>query len=208
MDFEYPIEDIIKPYFETFKGQEGYFVDDTRTWNFFRANTENTKVQDILLKIREVRDDELTELEGEDAMAQHILNLKIDDALESSDKQVVMDIAQITYRGEPRNFYAFASRFCCYHYPAVYPIYNPTIDQVLRVYYKRTRATVLPENLLTDYPSFSNLMEEYKDNFHLPLRHYWELDKFIWAYGQLIIDEFREKNRLTDKDDYLAAIKL
>ena len=208
MEFEYPIETIIKPHFEKFVGQSGYFIENTRTYNYFKANAANDDLQTILLKVGDVREPELAQARAEDAMAEHILSLNIDDQLAAADTQVVMDIANLDFRGERRYFYAFASRYCCYHFPKDYPIYDPTIEQLLKLFFKRNQDRKLSKDEILNYSSFKELMVVYKDNFHLPLETFWGLDKFIWTHGKQIIEEFREKNKLEGFEEYLAALDL
>ena len=208
MHYSNPISEIIEEYFDIFRGQGGYFVEDNRALNYFQINPMNHDLQDVLLKVREIRDVELISNEAEDAMVEHIVNLNIDGDLELTDNKLVMDIARMDFRGETRFFYSFATRYCCYHHPELYPIYDFLIEQFLKLYYKRTNGVVIEDHQLFHYTSFRHLMREYLDAFHLPLNSYWELDKFIWAYGKHIIEEFIEKNGLEQEElPLLTALK-
>ena len=203
------IENIIKDYFNRFRGQEGYFVEDNRALHYFQINPTNTNLQDVLLKVREIRDTELIKQEAEDAMVDHIVSLNIDGDLQSMDQQIVMKIANLNFRGQPRFYYAFATRYCCYHHPEVYPIYDLLIEQFLRLYYKRTNDTAIEDHQLLEYTSFKRLMEEYLKAFQLPLTSYWELDKFIWTYGEQILKELMQSNYLEQEEiDLIKSLKI
>ena len=75
MEFKHPIEEVLNPFIEKFIGQEGYFVEDDKALKFFHAHPLNTDPQDVLLKVGEIRDPELTAAEAQDGMTQHILSL-------------------------------------------------------------------------------------------------------------------------------------
>ena len=203
------IESIIKDYFDKFRGQEGYFVEDNRALHYFQINPTNTELQDVLLKVREIRDEDLIGQEAEDAMVAHIVSLNIDANLQSKDHQIVMDIASLEFRGQPRFYYAFATRYCCYHHPEIYPIYDLLIEQFLRLHYKRINGTAIEDQQLLEYTAFKILMEEYLNASHLPLSNYWELDKFIWTYGQQIIKELIQNNHLEQEEiDLINTLKI
>ena len=184
MSSQNPIEGIVQDYFNKFKGQEGYFVEDNRALHYFQLNHTNTDQQDVLIKVRQIRDNELITQEAEDAMVEHIVALDVDDNLQSIDNQVVMDIARMNFKGQPRFYYSFATRYCCYHHPEDYPIYDLLIEQFLRLYYRRNHGSAIEDHQLLEYDSFKTLMGDYFNAFKLPLSSYWELDKFIWTYGK------------------------
>lgn len=202
MEIDHPLEEIIHPYFDKFKGLDGYFVEDDSALSFFRAHSANTEAQDILLKIGEVGDKDLIKDEAQGEMAAHILSLQIDSLLEQANAQLVNDIASVNFRGQEKNYYAFASRYCNYHDQDSYPIYDQLMVAILKLYFKRIRESTLDPQELMDYPSFKKLMREFVLSFHIPVFNYRELDKFIWVYGQEVIVEFLKENNLSDDPNH------
>lgn len=198
MEIDHPLEEIIHPYFDKFKGLEGYFVEDDSALRFFRTHSANIEAQDILLKIGEVRDKDLIKDEAQDVMVAHILSLQIDPLLEQANAQLVNDIASVNFNGQEKNYYAFASRYCNYHDQDSYPIYDQLMVTVLELYFKRIKKSTFDEQELLNYLSFKKLMREFVLSFHIPVFNYRELDKFIWVYGREVIVEFRKKNNLSD----------
>ena len=87
-------------------------MEDNRALHYFQLNHTNTDQQDVLIKLRQIRDNELITQEAEDAMVEHIVALDVDDNLQSIDNQVVMDIARMNFKGQPRFYYSFATRYC------------------------------------------------------------------------------------------------
>ena len=69
-------------------------------------------------------------------MVRHILNLKIDSRLESGDLALVDDIAAINGSPDPALLH-FASAYCNFHKPEVFPIYSTQFLDFYREYIKQ-----------------------------------------------------------------------
>ncbi len=196
MNFKYPLPQVIKPHFEKFKNIEGYFLEDDRELKFFATHPNNTDITDILLKIEEVRDHDLLALEAQDAMAQHIASLDIDPKLRDGSMEVINSIASLDFRGEKRNFYAFATRYCNYHRPDYYPIYDPVLEKLFTWYYQQVEGKPFDPQQLLDYPKFKELMQGFIDDLEVTPFSFRELDKFLWVYGRKVLNDFTRLNGL------------
>ena len=200
MNFKHPIEEVIAPHYEKFKSIEGYFFADDSALNFFRTRPANTDSNDVLLKIDEIRDHDLIQLEAQDIMVEHILSLKIDPKLADGDTAIVNRIALLkNYRGKDRNLYAFATRYCNYHRPDYYPIYDRLLEKMLSWFYLRIEGKKFDHSQLFDYTTFKGFMDHFVSNFSLPPLNYFELDKFLWTYGRKVIEDFERLNELHPK---------
>lgn len=64
-------------------------------------------------------------------MTAHICNIKhIDTRLKEGDKSLVKDIASLNINGKEHDFYSFASKYCAFHNPENYPIYDNIVASV------------------------------------------------------------------------------
>ena len=65
-------------------------------------------------------------------MTAHIYGMKkIDIRLKSGDKSLVKEIATLTIDGKSYDFYSFATKYCAYHNPDAFPIYDNIVANVL-----------------------------------------------------------------------------
>lgn len=65
-------------------------------------------------------------------MTAHIYGMKkIDSRLKSGDKSLVKEIATLTIDGKSYDFYSFATKYCAYHNPDAFPIYDNIVANVL-----------------------------------------------------------------------------
>ena len=198
MEFDHPMNEVIRPYIQKYQRIAGYFTEDSKSHYFFQSHPKNGDSQDVLLKIGEVRDRELIRAEAHELMVSHIVSLDIDNRLIASDARLVNEIAGLTINGQTRTFYSFASRYCNSHNPASYPIYDKILSSILILYFKRIKNIKLNRKELLDYPQFKSIMEEFKGNYYSQFNNYRELDKFLWVYGREILVDFRKKNNLSD----------
>ncbi len=176
------LEEKIKSYVSKLKGQEGYFIDDIKTIDYFALNPSNTKLEDIKLKIGMVSDRDLDQAGASESMAKHILDLKIDPRLKANDLDVVEDIAGVEVNGKKMNLLRFASLYCNFHNPDVYPIYSDQHLDMYRNYIAEHKLSVKPEDLV-HYKVFKSVLDDVMNRFKV--RHqlnYQQVRKLGWLY--------------------------
>ncbi|PYS58486.1 MAG: hypothetical protein DMF74_23690 [Acidobacteria bacterium] len=111
--------------------------------------------------------------------------MDIDAQVRQGDPQVVDQIAKLTISGKERRNYSFATKYCSFHNPSSYPIYDSIVDKVLKAYQRQDRFSSLPLGDLKDYRRFKEVLEEFV-NFYKGLgRPRWkDLDYFLHDYGR------------------------
>ncbi len=184
----------LKKYLDIFAGQEMCFINDTRNLELFERNPLNVNVDDIRTKISALKDDaELKLLSGLDDIANHILNLKIDDRLKRGDLSLVEDIANITVNGKSYHFLHFASAYCNLHRPDVYPIYSDQHLDLYREYIKVNNLPLDPAKLNT-YSVFSAALDDLLTRQGVKGKmNYLHIRKFGWLYADHVLKEGQEK---------------
>ncbi|MBL7857575.1 MAG: hypothetical protein JNM57_07790 [Cyclobacteriaceae bacterium] len=184
-------EEVLKKYLNIFAGQEMYFVNDTRNLELFKKNPGNTNAEDVRTKISAINDTELMRLSIMEEMIQHILKLSIDDRLQRGDLTLVDDIANITLKGEKLYLVHFASVYCNFHKPDLFPIYSEQHLDFYRLYIKENNLPLDPEKMNT-YATFSQALQLLVERLGLSGKmNYLQLRKFGWLYAETILKEGR-----------------
>lgn len=183
-------QDILKKYLDIFAGQEMYFVNDTRNLALFQKNPQNTNADEIRTKISAICDDPgLQQLGNTDELVSHILNLKIDDRLTRGDLTVVEDIAHATIQGKQTFLLHFASVYCNYHRPEVFPIYSDQYLDFYKRYIVEHKLLLEPERLNT-YEVFTKALNDLVARLGLKGKmNYLQLRKFAWLYAEKVLAE-------------------
>src|SRR5699024_6064357 len=90
---------------------------------------QNSLVQDVLLKVSVINSLYSTNIYAVHEISYHIQKLNIDCRLISGDLSLVEDIA--TGHGKGRRFFSFATKYCNWHRPDIYPIYDSFVEKTL-----------------------------------------------------------------------------
>lgn len=136
-------------YLKKFKGKDDYphyaHVLETA---FTITYPKNERVEDILPKVAlldELYSTNVKKCHRLIVMANHIKKLKIDKRLKKSgefspDYRLVHDIARLgkELSDGRKGDYSFASKYCSFHKPNIYPIYDSYISVTLK-YFRKTR---------------------------------------------------------------------
>jgi hypothetical protein len=129
-----PSKDEVEKYLVKWRQLEKYFNQELALNKlFFDLCPKNDNIEDILLKCSTLNDFYSTNIFDINAVANHILSLKIDERLEMEDLSLVEDIAKVNVGDPPKehNFYSFATKYCSHHKPSLYSIYDFFVEKVL-----------------------------------------------------------------------------
>lgn len=180
----------LKKYVDIFLGQEMYFLNDTRNLELFEKHPTNSNPEDVRMKVSSISDDPgLQHLPNPDDVINHIVKLNIDARLKKGDLSVVEEIAHVTVMGKPQYLLHFASVYCNYHRPGVFPIYS---DQHLDFYKRYIREHNLPldPEKLNTYETFTKALNDFVDRLGLTGKmNYLQLRKFGWLYADTVATE-------------------
>ncbi len=188
------IEDM-KSQFNVLKVEEQYFIKDQKNITYFALNPLNTDRQEILTKISAVNSKELNDIAGAQYMADQILKLNIDQRLQQNDLTVVEDIANITINGKKHRLMNFASVYCNYHKPEVYPIYSDQHTDFMVEYIKELKLNI-DTNKLDDYLVRKEVIDDIISRFFADSHvNYFQARKFGWLYLDKFIEQARAKRR-------------
>lgn len=88
---------------------------------------ENNEVTHVLLKVATLNQLYGTNIFAVQMVASHIVDLRIDTYLRSGSLQVVDLIAKVKIGDKVRNNFSFATKYCSWHNPNTYPIYDDNV---------------------------------------------------------------------------------
>ncbi|HEX6893574.1 MAG TPA: hypothetical protein VF141_22840 [Chryseolinea sp.] len=182
-------ESALKKYLDIFESQEMYFVNDLKNLELFKKTHENKNAEDIRTKVSAVNDTEISNLGILENVVSHILSLNIDERLKKNDLAVVEEIATITVGAKTHHLLHFASVYCNFHLPEVYPIYS---EQYLDFYRRYIAEYKLPLDVqkINTYDVFTKALNDLVQRLGLKGKmNYLHLRKFAWLYADHVVKE-------------------
>ncbi len=155
---------------------------------------KNNDFEEVLLKVSVINSLYSTNIYDIRAMAKHIKKQDIDTGLGKGEIEVVNKIARGHKIGAKSDdddgiyLYSFATKYCSWHNPQKYPIYDRYVDEVLRKSYRNQNENVRFKNKdLKKYEKFKKILKNFRNYFKLGEEEELsvkDLDKFLWLYGK------------------------
>ena len=184
----HPSVEIVQHYIEKFNNDQELTVVEDVLSELFRKYPNNQSLRDILIKATTLNSLYNTNIYAIVTKAKHILNKNIDAKLQDGSPGLVDEIAHIEIGGKIRNNYSFTSKYCHWHQPEMYPIYDSYVDNLLWRYRKQDKFTIFTQAELRQYPRYKQIIEIFKRHYGLSQFNAKELDKFLWGYGKELIE--------------------
>jgi len=129
-------------------------------------------------------------------VAHHIVEIgeEIDSGLEAGSPDIVLKISKLK-KGEKAFYnYSFATKYCSFHRPESYPIYDAHVDEYLRQLRNRDKHAQggfrqFKNQELWDYPIFRGLVNEFREHYRLQEFTYKQIDAFLYLEGGKLIQQ-------------------
>lgn len=179
-----PTTSVIESYVRQFDTTAGYAIADNAVSRLFQTFRQNQRLEEVLLKVAVLNSLYNTSIYALQAVAEHILELQIDTKLASGSLALIDEIAKVKIGNKVRRNYSFATKYCGWHLPEIYPIYDSYVDNLLWEYQKVDNFAAFKRNQLLDYPNYKKLVEQFRSYYGLTQFRFKELDKFLWLYGK------------------------
>jgi hypothetical protein len=184
MELNRPTKEFIEEYRRQFEHKNS--AEEAAIKELCKLFPGNKNYKGVLLKSIVINTLYATQIRAIKSVAKHIFELDIDARLRQGDPQVVDEIAKLTINGKERRNYAFATKYCSFHNPPSYPIYDSFVDRILKAYQKQDKFLSRPLGDLKDYRRFKEVLREFVDFYGLRKSGARELDYFLWGYGKEI----------------------
>ena len=152
---------------------------------FTQMHPYNVSIEDIILKAAALNTVYNTRIYSVFPVAQHILNLAIDDRLRKGDTTLVNEIMRVVYEnGRIIEHYSFATKYCSFHNPDAFPIYDSYVGKVLVYYRDKLHFSNFRDCDLKDYSIFKRVIGDFRHCFGLEKYSVKQLDQFLWQFGK------------------------
>jgi hypothetical protein len=147
----------------------------------------NTDIRHVLLKVlvlNKLYGTMIPDIEVE-TVAKHIVGLGIDPLLAQGSLQAV---TLITDCPNVRQYLSFASKFCSWHNPTAYPIYDGNVRECLSSYQKQDSfAQFRNKEDLYYYQKLFDAVLAFSSHYGLNSLTFKQLDKFMYRVGGQIL---------------------
>lgn len=161
----------------------------------------NNNLEEVLIKCAVINNFSSTNVFDLYKMADHIVRKHIDEKLKIEDYSLVDDIAKVEISGKNRNFYSFASKYCHYHNPKKFAIYDSYVAKVLCVFLDKK------ENELRDYNTFIKALNDFSKCYNFENYGYDDLDKYLWCLGRWYLNPYEPTPKYYHREDELPFPK-
>ena len=170
---------------------------------------KNVRFTTVLFKAKELNELYKTRISDShiELMAKHIVELDIDQRLANQDLTLVNDIAD---NEKTKRNYSFAAKYCSFHFPDDYPIYDSLVAEVLCHFYQEDRyssylandkrmhriakachfyqedrySSYFSKDDLKDYPTFHAVLMDFMKFYGLEECSLKEIDHYLWQVGK------------------------
>jgi len=176
-EVEIPTVELVKKY-------NSRTVEEEVLSELFGKYPENHSLRDVLIKSTALDSLYSTNIYAIVGVARRIVEANIDDELRKGATEVVEKIARVEVGGKIRTNYSFASKYCHWHQPEMYPIYDSYVDQLLWAYHVQHKFETFKQADLRYYPRYKEIIESFRKSYNLTQFGFKDLDKFLWGYGR------------------------
>ena len=185
-DFKLPCEEIDE-YLEKWESDDNgrYVRQDEILKKYFQVlYPKNNNLEEILLKIYLLNDYYTAFYKNEKikrntfSVANYVLSIEdIDEMLDNGDIKCVDDITEKT------NLYVFATKYCSFHRPDMYPIFDSKVEKVFKRY-RGINGFDFNDVDLRKYRSYVTVYNDFKEKFELNGYDYKQIDQYLWLLGR------------------------
>ncbi|HEC35173.1 MAG TPA: hypothetical protein ENI39_01405 [Anaerolineae bacterium] len=183
MKLPQPSVEVVSEYSQWFE-REGYGATERAVTELFQTFPHNVRLEAVLVKVAALNDLYNTNIYAVYDMARHIWELDMDSRLEQGSLDLVEEIAIIVVGGKRRRNYSFATKYCSFHVPEVYPVYDGYVEEALWAYKKRDRfARFKRKDLWESYPQYVTVVKRFREYYGLGGFGLREIDRFLWLTG-------------------------
>ena len=179
-----PNSDLVKRQLHAFRCDARYRDADQAVEVVFRQWPGNRNIHEVLAKTTLLNRLYSTNILAVHDVAEHIVEQNIDEQLSCGDMEVVRKIADVNIGGKLRHFRSFASKYCHWHQPDRYQIYDSYVGKILWRYQGDFDFARFQQNDLKDYRRFVVVVDSLVNHFDLHEFSRKEIDIFLWMEGR------------------------
>ena len=162
---------------------------DVALRTLFTTMPGNTDVGEVAVKLAALNGLYSTNILALFNVAAHIAGLGIDLRLAKgeADPDLIEEIATVEFRGKTRRNYSFATKYCSFHRPDLYPIYDSLVAQVLNTLLQQGESfdSFVPgERWRTNYAIWHRSVTKLRIHYGLEAYSIRDIDKYLWLVAK------------------------
>ena len=180
IEANFPCAQSIEKYEKVRASLQNYVDQEIALEKLFTQYPKNENIEDILLKCAALNTFYSTQIYDIYSIAKHIHSLKIDEKIDSADKDIVNVMANVN----GRNNYSFATKYCSHHYPKHYPIYDSFVDKMLKYFRSRDGFHQFDNKDLKDFNRFDEIINAFRKFYDLEDFSLLQIDNYLWLLGK------------------------
>lgn len=184
----------LEKYHSQWSGLADYVAQERALDWLFIGNTEtaaNTDLRIVMVKCSTLNDFYSTNIYKVYSVAENIVSIPDFDArLRQGDTSLVKAVAEVGGRSN----YSFATKYCSHHQPALFPIYDSYVADVLDALRKQNPGK-LPfsgKGDLLDFATFRNVVDAIRTVFGMEGYSYKDIDRYLWLLGKEHFKKFKK----------------
>lgn len=158
----------------------------------FLGYPKNDDLSEILIKACTLNTLYSTNIISILPVAENILKLGIDEKLKNGETSIVNNIARI--KKINKNFYSFASKYCCHQNPSKYPIYDYYVERCLVYFNRKDKFYDFIKKDLRDYDTFKNVIIAFRKHYDLEDFSLRDTDKYLYLLGKANFKRYYKKS--------------
>ena len=169
-----------------------YALQENVLLGIFEKYPNNTNLSEVLLKTTKLNTFYSTGILDIKSVSEHICNLAntrdIDARIKSGDPSVVNEIAKVNHNGKIICHLSFASKYCSFHNPDAYPIYDSIVWHAFTVLKKKGFLSIRPfseQQIKADFKKYIDIYEHFilisGINNITPKPNYKDVDRYLWG---------------------------
>ena len=152
--------------------------------SLFRQYPCNTRPEDVLPKVATLNALYSTNIYALSNLTRLIVAADIDPLLDAGSCRAVEAISVLEAGGKSRRIYSFATKYCSWHQPDLYPIFDSAVERALAHYKRKDSFASFTYDDLRNYERFVAVLEVFRSHYGLRSVSFKALDKFLWKQGQ------------------------
>jgi hypothetical protein len=191
---ERPDEKNAEKYWDQWQ-EAGYDIIDNAIRSAF-LEVNNTDIKIVRARVTLVNSLYHTHISDIEKVSKHIVEKAINEGLDSKimsseeckNKEAVELISNVQKLHLPRNvvsIYSFATKYCSFHNPTKFPIYDSNVEWVLKYYRKNGPLEFKKVEDLKNYSIFKKVIDDFMEYYGWDSKYkYKKIDEYLWELGR------------------------
>lgn len=163
--------------------------------DIFTKYPNNTTLAEVILKVNLLNAFYSTGILDVVTVARHIVKQHVDTDIQNGNVAVIDKIARVKHNGKCWNHFSFATKYCSFHQPQKFPIFDSFIAECFSQLSKNNyfQKEFSKQTIRNSYSNFKFFYDEFINKEALP-KDYKEVDRYLWS--SLKVQTLNKKNKL------------